>query len=133
MGCHVAPCYWLLVKIYGVRGDRTLDLPHRSKPLQSLRCQHAPLYSLLYIWFDIYLSLSCVPLARGSGLGLSPSPRSHIALTYDPLLYRLAHVRRLHFDLVSTVIQTNDLPLVPFLLAFGTEPRLRLRVVTWAT
>jgi hypothetical protein len=33
VGCHVAPCLWCL-KSYGVRGDRTPDLPPKVERLR---------------------------------------------------------------------------------------------------
>jgi hypothetical protein len=78
--------------------------PGRGKRLGKGR-QPARHCLVLVIYMEIYLYMFAYVDSWGAtGLGLSPSPWSHIALTYDPLLYRLARAR-LHFDLVSTVIQ----------------------------
>jgi hypothetical protein len=60
MGCHMAPCYWVVcLKVMESMGIKP-GPPHRAKPLQSPPCQRAILCVLLYEWFNIYLSLIIV-------------------------------------------------------------------------
>jgi hypothetical protein len=94
MGCHVAPCYWLLFKIYGVHGDRTPDLPTMEKLWQSPPCQRAT-HMFLVIYMILYIfKFDCFMVGRGSGLGLSPSPRSHIYYHMTTTLSQM----RMHFS-----------------------------------
>jgi hypothetical protein len=80
--------------------------PGRGKRLGK-GCQPVHHYLVLVIYMTIYLYMfAYVDSWDTTGLGLSPSPWSHIALTYDPLLYRLERAW-LRFDLVSMVIQTT--------------------------
>jgi hypothetical protein len=99
--CHIyiglKLCYW---------SESTPRPPGRGKRLGKGR-QSACHCLVLFIYMAIYLYMfEYVDSWGATGLGLSPSPWSHIALTYDPLLYRLA-CAWLCFDLVSKVIQTT--------------------------
>jgi hypothetical protein len=84
MGCHVAPYYWFgCLKYYGVRGDRTPDLPHRGKVFaKSALPTHHTMCLVIYMTLFIF-ELECIMCWGASGLGLSPSPRSHNPYPYD--------------------------------------------------
>jgi hypothetical protein len=75
MGCHVAPCYWLLYKtLLESTGFDPVTSTHDVQPLQSLHCQCATPYALIYVWFQIYLSLIFMYWRGGPGWGLAPAP-----------------------------------------------------------
>jgi hypothetical protein len=89
-GRHVSYIHWFkIMMLAGVnpatsgQGGETWEEPPTGVPL-----------FFLVIYMEKYLYMFAYVYSWGAtGLGLSPSPWSHIALTYDPLLYHLVRAR----------------------------------------
>jgi len=86
MGYHVAPYYWFgCLKFYGVRGVRTMNLPHIWKVLVKSKLPTCPHGSAYHVTVLNLFKFKCVKGWReGPGWGLAPAPGYICVPTWPP-------------------------------------------------
>ena len=79
MGCHMAPCGWLVgcVKVYGLHRDRTPDLFSGKHTGRTGLTSWATLVLIMYMIKNIF-EFKLRFCWWGKGSGLSPSPRFNL-------------------------------------------------------